>query len=124
MGDTKATRQRTVQKASAKFSKGVQSRMEEGSTAGLIESIAKKAASAIDGQISGLQYQITEKTSALEAAEARLLEAIYPKEDITNPKGYCQAIANAQLAVDQAEADLVATEDSLEYFQALKKERF
>lgn len=119
-----AKRQRTTQKASAKFAKGVNDRMEEGTTAGLVDSIAKKAANAIDSQISGLKYQLTEKEAALEAAEAKLNEAIYPTSDITNAKAYCQNIANAQMAVDAAEADLVATEDSLAYFEALKKERF
>lgn len=126
MGNEKATtkRVRTTAKASAKFSKGVQARMDEGSTAGLVESISKKAAAAIDSQISGLEYQITEKESALDAAEARLNEAIYPKDDITNPKAYCQGIANAQLAYDTAEAELTAAEESLAYFKALKADKF
>lgn len=108
----------------SKFVKEVKARQKKNGNTTDPLAIVKKAESAIDSQISGLQYQITEKETELEAAEARLTSPIYPTEDITNPKAYCQRIADAQLAVDTAEAELTATEESLAYFQTLKSERF
>lgn len=80
---------------------------------------ARKADSAVRGQLAALEAQRVDDEIALEEAVERLGNAKYPTTPIENAQDYIQSIVDAQEDVDSAQEALDATIESLEYFKAL-----
>jgi hypothetical protein len=85
----------------------------------LASKISRKAISAIDSQIAGLQSKIVDAELDVENAEDALQDAIFPAKLFTSNKEYCQGIINAQDKLDEKKAELDALKKDLEYFREL-----
>lgn len=85
----------------------------------LANKIARKALSAIDGQVAALNAREIDAENSLEEAEDALEKAIYPSVMITNNESYCQNIVYYQQRVDEAKANLEQIKDSKKFFEGL-----
>lgn len=81
--------------------------------------IARKAVSALEGQIASLNSKKVDLENNLEDAQEALSNATYPTEVFTNNQTYVQGILNAQQSVDQAKENLESTEKAITYFTSL-----
>lgn len=84
----------------------------------------RKATAAIEGQINALKSILVDKEDKVTEAEEALGNIIYPVELITNPSGYVAAIKEKQEILDRAQEDLESTQETLNYFTTLLKEKF
>jgi hypothetical protein len=80
--------------------------------------IARKAISAISGQISALQTKQVEDEDKLETAQEKYNDALYPTT-LSDSAAYCRSILTAKTNLDAAEENLKVTTASLEFFQGL-----
>jgi hypothetical protein len=81
--------------------------------------VARKAISAFNAQIAAQEAKLVDDQTAVENAETALEDAIYVKEVPTDNKAYCQTIVFAQSRLDNANATLKSTEESITYFKGL-----
>lgn len=81
--------------------------------------IARKALSAVEGQIAALNSKKVDVEGEVEDAKEALLAAKYPDTMITNNGDYIDGIKEAQEELDSKLADLKDIEDTLEYFTVL-----
>ena len=88
------------------------------------QKVARKAMSAIEGQVAALKAQIVDDEQRVEDAQERLDNAIYPTEVFSDNRSYCQRIANAQADLDAAAEILASTQESIEFFTKLLKDNF
>lgn len=101
------------------FLKEVLKRIQGDQAEAVAAKITRKAISAFDAQIAGLNAKLVDAEDALENTQEAFTEAIYPKEVFTDNKSYCQSIVNAQEAVDSAQEDVDNIKASLEMFKTL-----
>lgn len=76
------------------------------------------ACAAVKGQISALEGKLVEDEQAVIAAKERLDEVTYPTKRIIDMTTYVQNLREYQLEVEDAEAALNSTKESLEFFQS------
>ena len=82
----------------------------------------RKANSAVKGQLAALEATRVDEEVALEDAQEALGNAKYPTTPIGDNQAYIQGISSAQLVVDQKEADLKTTDESIKYFKGLQED--
>lgn len=114
---------KTTVAAGKLFVKEVLARIQGNEAEALANKNGRKAINALQGQISSLNYKLIQDEEALENANERLDNAIYPTTSIEDQKSYCQGILNAQEAVDAAEANLKATKDSIAVFTGILNDK-
>lgn len=88
------------------------------------QKVARKAMSAMEGQVAALKAQLVDDEQRVEDAQERLDNAIYPTTMFSDNRAYCQSIANAQANLDAAKETLKETQDSIEFFKTLLKDNF
>lgn len=81
--------------------------------------IARKAVSAVDGQIAALKGRKVDVEGEVEDAKEALATAKFPVVMITDNRAYIEGIKKAQEAYDKKVQDLSDVEDSLKFFDAL-----
>jgi hypothetical protein len=80
---------------------------------------ARKAESALKGQIAALEAKLVDDESTVEDRKEALQNAKFPTTPITDNQNYIQNIRRAQEGVDSAEETVADTKFSIEYFQGL-----
>jgi hypothetical protein len=85
--------------------------------------IARKCISALEGQIAALKGVKVDQENEVEEAEEALQNAVYPTSIPAKSEDYCREILRAQSNLDDAKANLEATETSIEYFSNLLKDQ-
>ncbi len=88
------------------------------------QKVARKAMSAMEGQIAALKAQIVDDEQRVEDAQEYLDNMIYPTAVFSDNRAYCQNIANAQSRLEDAKETLARTEESIKFFSNLLKENF
>jgi Tfp pilus assembly protein PilX len=106
------------------FIKEVTARLKGDEQGVLAAKIERKASSAIKSQIAALTSHIVDAESAVEEAEERLQNAIYPTEMITNNNVYIAGIKAAKENLDEKLAYLTDVKESLTYFEGLLESQF
>lgn len=106
------------------FIKEVTARLQGDETTAIAIKNAKKAGTSIDSQTAALRSAIVDAETEVEEAEEALGNAKFPKELITDNKRYLDNIKAAQAKLDASEWTLANLQESLEYFENLKKEMF
>ena len=81
--------------------------------------IARKAISAIEGQIAALQAKLVDAEDAVETATEQLKDAMYPSVMITDNKAYCDAIVRAQDNLQAKQTLLESVQHSIEVFRGI-----
>lgn len=81
--------------------------------------IARKAISAVEVQIAGLNAKQVDAEVALETAKEALADAKFPCDLITDGKAYCDKIVRAQELVQTRETELESIQHSIEFFREL-----
>lgn len=81
--------------------------------------IARKAISAMEGQIAALKGKRVDDENNVENKEEALKNAIYPTTLFNDNQQYTSGIVAAQNALDVAKSTLAETEDSIQYFEEL-----
>jgi len=111
-------------KKMSSFVKEVVARLSGDNDEAVAQKVARKAMSALEGQVAALRSTIVDHEQALEDAEEALGNAIYPTAVFSDSKAYCAGIAKAQAKVDDARETLETTKESIEFFSKLLKEKF
>jgi uncharacterized protein (DUF111 family) len=106
------------------FVKEVVARLSGDNDEATAQKVARKAMSALEGQVAALKSRLIDDEQEVEDAEEALANAIYPTTVFSNAKQYCEGIANAQAKVESAKEELQSTKDSIEFFQKLLKDNF
>jgi xanthine dehydrogenase iron-sulfur cluster and FAD-binding subunit A len=101
------------------FVKEVLHRLKGNDDEALANKIARKAISAITGQISALEGKVIDDEQSVEDAQEALDNATYPVSMFKDSKTYCQQILKAQESLNDAQAELKNTKDSIEFFKNL-----
>ena len=106
------------------FIKEVTARL-KGDEAGVIAAkVERKALSAINGQLAALKAKQVDDETAVEDAQEALNNAIFPTAVFSDNRWYVTSIQNAQDRLESAQADLVATMESIAFFEGLLKTHF
>jgi outer membrane protein TolC len=82
------------------------------------------AQASIKGQLSALEGALVNAEVDVENAKENLTKAIYPTVLISNQQGYYNNIVGAQSKLDDAEEALANIKKSIDYAQALLKDKF
>ena len=82
------------------------------------------ATASIKGQLSALEGALVNAEVDVENAKESLAKAIYPTVLISNQQGYYNNIVGAQSKLDDAEEALANIKKSIDYAQALLKDKF
>jgi len=106
------------------FVKEVVARLKGDDNEVVAQKVARKAMSALEGQVAALKAQLVDDEQRVEDAQERLDNAIYPTEVFTDNRMYCQRIVAAQESLDSANEVLTATQESIEFFTKLLKDNF
>lgn len=106
------------------FAKQIVARAKGDDVEALANKNERKARAAFNSQIAALESKIVDDQSAVEDTKEAYDNAIYPTEPITNNTFYIKSIVSAKEAVDNAEANLKSTEESLAFYKKLVKDRF
>lgn len=106
------------------FVKEVVARLSGDNDEATAQKVARKAMSALEGQVAALKSRLIDDEQAVEDAEEALNNAIYPTAVFSDAKQYCKKIADAQAALENAKEELEATKDSIAFFQKLLKDNF
>lgn len=106
------------------FCKEVVARLSGDNDEAVAQKIARKAMSALEGQVAALNSSLIDDEQKVEDAEETLANAIYPTSVFSDGKRYCQTIADAQAALDTAKEELENTKNSIEFFKKLLKSNF
>lgn len=85
----------------------------------LANKIARKGLSAVEGQLASLNSKRVDLESAVEDAEEALIAAKFPIELISSNEMYIKEILSAQNKLNNAKAELQATEEAIVYFTDL-----
>jgi predicted nucleic acid-binding Zn-ribbon protein len=101
------------------FLKEITNRLSGDQSAATAAQITRKAISAFESQIAGLNAEIVDAEDAVETAQDKLKDAIYPTEKFDNNRAYCASIVAAQAKVDAAKEKLDDLNASLAYFTGL-----
>jgi len=81
--------------------------------------ITRKAISAFESQIAGLNASLVDAEDNLETKQEELQNTIYPTETFSDNKSYCASIVRAQEAVDAAQENVDNIKESLKFFKGL-----
>lgn len=106
------------------FMKQVVARLKGDDNEVVAQKVARKAMSAMEGQIAALKAQVVDDEQRVEDAQEALDNAIYPTAVFSDNRAYCQRIADAQARLESAQETLKATQDSIDFFTALLKDNF
>jgi hypothetical protein len=106
------------------FVKQVVARLKGDDNEVVAQRVARKAMSAIEGQIAALKAQVVDDEQRVEDAQEYLDNMIYPTSVFSDNRAYCQNIVNAHAQLENAQETLKATQDSIEFFTALLKDNF
>lgn len=106
-------------KKGALFIKQVVARIKGDDAEVLGTKIARKALSAVEGQIAALNSKKVDIEGEVEDAKEALTAAKYPDTMITSNSGYIDGIKRAQETLDAKSADLADIEASIKYFTEL-----
>jgi hypothetical protein len=106
------------------FVKEVIARLTGDDNEAVAQKVARKAMSALEGQVAALKGQLIDDEQGVEDAQETLANAIYPTETFRDNKAYCQGIVNAQEKLDAATETLDSTKESIAFFSKLLKENF
>lgn len=109
----------TTIKKGASFAKQVLAKLKGDDAAALSEKIARKAISAVEGQLAALRAKEVDLENNVEDANEALESAKYPTTVFTNNQRYIENIQYAQKACDSAQEDLDAVKESISYFETL-----
>lgn len=109
----------TTVKKGMSFAKEVLAKLKGDDAAALSEKIARKAVSAVEGQLAALRAKEVDLENNLEDANEGLYNAKYPTTVFTNNQYYIEGIQRAQSVVDLASEDLQAVRDSIKFFEEL-----
>lgn len=101
------------------FIKEVINRLKGDDKEALAAKIARKALSAVEGQLAALKSNKVDLEGSLEDATELLLNAKYPVEMIKDNQQYIRGIKNAQDAKDKCEEELKNVDESIKYFEEL-----
>lgn len=82
----------------------------------------RKAISSLKGQIASLEGKKVDAENAVEEAKEALHAAKFPTVQIADSKHYLDNIRTKKAAVDAAQEELDAIEDSIEYWTELHDE--
>lgn len=82
----------------------------------LAAKIARKAISALEGQVAALNAKLVDDENLVEDRQEALEKAIYPSEMITDNRAYCSNIARCQESLDHAKKQVETTKESTAYF--------
>lgn len=85
------------------------------------EKNARKAMSAVEGQLAALKAKEVDLENTVEDAQENLGNAKFPTVMIDNNQAYIRNIQKAQETFDQAEQELADVKRSIEYFNELLK---
>jgi hypothetical protein len=111
-------------KKTMSFVKEVVARLSGDNDEAVAQKVARKAMSALEGQVAALKSKIVDDEQALEDAQEALGNAIYPTTVFTDNKAYCKGIATAQAAVDAKQETLDETKASIAFFTKLLDSKF
>jgi hypothetical protein len=103
------------------FAKEVLARLKGDDAKAIAEKNARKAMSAVEGQLAALKAKEVDLENTLEDAQENLANAKYPTDMITDNQNYIRNIKKAQEMLDNAEQDLKDVKDSINYFDNLLK---
>lgn len=106
-------------KKGALFVKAVVARIKGDDAEVKATKIARKAISAVEAQIAGLNAKLVDAEGELDTAKEALADAMYPSEMITDGKAYCDRIVRAQENVQAKETTLESIQHSIEVFKEL-----
>jgi hypothetical protein len=106
------------------FIKEVTARLKGDEQGVLAAKIERKANSAMKSQIAALTSHIVDAESAVEEAEERLQNALYPTQMITNNNDYIAGIKSAKENLDEKLAYLTDVKESLAFFEAKLESEF
>lgn len=81
---------------------------------------ARKAESALNGQIQALKSALVDEESSVEDANEALANAKFPTTLISNNQAYVDKIRDAQEDYDETVERMAGTEASIDYFEKLK----
>lgn len=101
------------------FAKEVFARLKGDDAEAKAAKIARKALSAVEGQLASLNSKKVDLENNLEEAEEALKNNTYPVEIFTNNQGYIESILRAQRGVDVAKEELEAVNTAITYFTTL-----
>lgn len=101
------------------FIKEVVSRLKGDDSEALASKIARKALSAVEGQLAALKAKQVDLENSLEDAQEALNNAKYPTEIFTSNQNYIENIKRAQERYDAAFDELESCKDSINYFNDL-----
>lgn len=111
----------TVEVVLSSFAKEIVARIAGDGNEVLGQKIARKASSAIKGQIASLEAQLVDAEANLEDAQEDFKTAMYPTKMIKDNALYCQNVIDAQEDVLDREGDVNDIKNSLKTFNALSK---
>lgn len=83
--------------------------------------VARKAISAITAQIAAQKSQLVDDETAVEDAQEKFNNTLYPSFVPADNRTYCQSIVRAQEVVDAAIAKQKSTQDSIAFYEGLLK---
>jgi len=106
-------------KKGALFVKEVVARIKGDDAEVLGAKIARKAISAVEGQIAALQARLVDAEDAVETAEEKLKDAMFPSSMIHDNKNYCDAIVRAQDTLQVKQTELESVQHSIEVFRGI-----
>lgn len=87
----------------------------------IAEKNARKAMSAVEGQLAALKAKEVDLENTVEDAQENLGNAKFPTVMIDNNQAYIRNIQKAQETFDQAEQELADVKRSITYFNELLK---
>jgi len=106
------------------FVKQVVARLKGDDNEVVAQKVARKAMSAIEGQIAALKAQVVDDEQRVEDAQEYLDNMIYPTAVFSDNRNYCVNIVNAQSRLEDAKDALKSTQDSIDFFTTLLKDNF
>jgi predicted ArsR family transcriptional regulator len=106
------------------FVKQVVARLKGDDNEVVAQKVARKAMSAIEGQIAALKAQVVDDEQRVEDAQEYLDNMIYPTAVFSDNRVYCQNIVNAHTKLENAQDTLKSTQDSIDFFTTLLKDNF
>jgi hypothetical protein len=106
------------------FIKEVTARL-KGDEAGVVAAkVERKALSAINGQLAALKAKLVDDETAVEDAQEAFNVAVFPTAVFTDNRFYVSSIQRAQEVLDDKEAELESTKESIAYFESLLTNNF
>lgn len=109
----------TTLKKGQSFAKEVLAKLKGDDAEALSQKIARKAISAVDGQLAALRAKEVDLENELEDATEALHSAKYPTVVFTNNSSYIENIRIYQNNFDKAKENLENVKESIVYFETM-----